>query len=207
MTFSVPSFLAAAIKPSIPPMSAADCALPALVELVLAPPQAVNRVRAPARMPRWRRPPPPKKSRRRGQAYSMFPSLQVDLILAPFKSSLGPLVKERRIKGLLSGTNQRGERLADGSLPIHALRRDRQPDSMGRLRQREGHPGAAFTLQTDEFRERVGEAERWREPEAKAARDGCGPRDISSELAPGGLSVAIVGGSQAADEVVVGHGH
>jgi len=76
----------------------------------------------------------------------MFPSLQVDLMLAPFKPSLGPLVKERRIKGLLSGTNQRGERLADGSLPIHAVRGDRQPDSMGRLRQREGHPGAAFTL-------------------------------------------------------------
>src|SRR6266480_1064888 len=107
MTLSVPSLLAAATRASIPPMSAADFALAALVELVLAPPQAVNRVRAPARMPRWRRRPPPKKSRRRGQAYSMFPSLQVDLILAPFKSSLGPLVKERRIKGLLSGTNQR----------------------------------------------------------------------------------------------------
>src|SRR5438128_7093781 len=107
----------------------------------------------------------------------MFPSLQIDLMLAPFKPSLGPLVKERRIKGLLSGTNQRGEHLADRALPVGSVRRDREPDRLRRLRRREGHPGAAFTLQTDEFRERVGEAERWREPEAKAARDGCGPRD------------------------------
>src|SRR2546421_3737756 len=199
MTFSVPSFLAAAIKASIPPMSAADFALAALVELVLVPPQAVNRVRAPARMPRRRRPPPPKKSRRRGQAYSMFPSLQVDLIVPPVKSSLGPLVKERRVKGLLSGTNQRGERLADSSLPIHAVRGDRQPDSVGRLRDRESHPGAAFTLQTDKLLERVGEAAGWRETYAQAARDGCRHRDIISDPVPRGLSVAIVGGCQAAD--------
>ena len=94
MTFSVPSFLAAAIKASIPPMSAADFALAALVELVLVPPQAVNRVRAPARMPRWRRPPPPKKSRRRGQVYSTFPSLQVDLIIAPFNHLSGRLSRK-----------------------------------------------------------------------------------------------------------------
>src|SRR5205823_9646551 len=151
MTFSVPSFLAAATRASIPPMSAADFALAALVELALVPPQAVNTVRAPARMPRWRRPPPLKKSRRRCQAYSMFPSLQVDLIVAPFKSSLGPLVKERRINGFLSRTNQGGERLADSSLPIHAIRGDRQPDCVGRLGQRECHPGATFSLQPDKL--------------------------------------------------------
>src|SRR6266513_4539347 len=207
MTFSVPSFLAAATRASIPPMSAADFALAALVELVLVPPQAVNTVRAPARMPRWRRPPPLKTSRRRCQAYSMFPSLQVDLIVAPFKSSLGPLVKERRIKGLISRTNQGGERLADRLLPIHALRRDRQLDPMGRLRQREGHPGAASTLQPDKFRERVGEPPGWRETHAQATWDRRGGRDMISDLAPRGLPVAIVGGCQAADEVAVWHGH
>src|ERR1700682_3273636 len=57
MTFSVPSFLAAATKASIPPMSAADLALAALVlEVLLVPPHAVSRIRAPARMPRRRRP-------------------------------------------------------------------------------------------------------------------------------------------------------
>src|SRR5437870_8234270 len=75
-------------------MSAADFALAALVELVLVPPQAVNRVRAPARMPRWRRPPPPKKSRRRGQVYSTFPSLQVDPIIAPFNHLWGRLSRK-----------------------------------------------------------------------------------------------------------------
>src|SRR2546423_12666011 len=98
MTFSVPSFLAAAIKASIPPMSEADFALAALVELELAPPQAVNRVRAPARMPRWRRPPPPKKSRRRGQVYCTFPSLQVDPIIAPFNHLWGRLSRNGGLK-------------------------------------------------------------------------------------------------------------
>src|SRR5438128_10579970 len=95
MTFSVPSFLAAATRASIPPMSAADFALAALVELVLVPPQAVNRVRAPARMPRWRRPPPPKKPRRQGQVNCTFPSLKADLIIAP----LNPLPAHLSRKG------------------------------------------------------------------------------------------------------------
>src|SRR6266550_1686938 len=98
MTFSVPSFLAAVTKASIPPMSAADLALAALAELVLVPPQAVNRVRAPARMPRWRRPPPPKKSRRRGLVYSTFPSLQVDPIIAPFNHLSGRLSRKGRLR-------------------------------------------------------------------------------------------------------------
>src|SRR2546428_12361778 len=58
MIFSLPSFLAAATSASIPPISAADLALAALVvvELLLVPPQAVKRIRAPATMPRRRRP-------------------------------------------------------------------------------------------------------------------------------------------------------
>src|ERR1700730_13194876 len=58
MMLSLPSFLAAATRASIPPISAADLALAALVvvEPVLVPPHALKRIRAPATMPRRRRP-------------------------------------------------------------------------------------------------------------------------------------------------------
>src|SRR5712691_3026350 len=88
MMLSLPSFLAAAMRAAMPPISAADLALAALVvELEVVCPHAVSRTRAPARMLRRRATPlipvppragrpPARKSRRRSQTYSMFPSLQ-----------------------------------------------------------------------------------------------------------------------------------
>src|SRR2546430_9298554 len=52
MILSLPSFLAAVTRASMPPTSAADFAVAAFtVEAVLPPPQAVSRTRAPARRP------------------------------------------------------------------------------------------------------------------------------------------------------------
>src|SRR6266550_1617758 len=52
MILSLPSFLAAVTRASMPPTSAADFAAAAFtVEAVLPPPQAVSRTRAPARRP------------------------------------------------------------------------------------------------------------------------------------------------------------
>src|SRR5712691_2080490 len=103
--------------------------------------------------------------------------------------------------------NQRGKRLADSALPVLAIRGDRQPDAGGRLPRREGHPGAAFSLQPDQLGQRVPKAADWSEANAKATWYRRGRLDIASELEPRGFSVPIVGGGQGAYEVVVLHGH
>ena len=61
-------------------------------------------------------------------------------------------------------------------------------------------------LQPDKLGQRSGEAASWREAYPQPARYGRGRRHKLSDLAPRLLSVAIVGGRQAADELTVCHG-